>query len=291
VITVSAPAKVNLHLAVGSVRTDGYHDLTGVFHTLELADTVRIVPASSLTLDCDSDLGVAAEDNLAYLAAVRFADAVGRMPNVAISLLKSIPHGAGLGGGSSDAAAVIAGLALLWGVDAADPRRIAAAQSLGADVPFFLTPGGAALMVGRGDVVARALPALAGVPVAIVRPQQPVPTSAAYAAFDAEPIIGASPDAVVAALESSDVGALALALSNNLENASSAVVPAVAEAIAWMRTQPGVRGAAVAGSGSAVFAIVTSDEHAQQIRSAAEARGWWGASTRLAGHGVSADAT
>jgi len=285
-ITVTAPAKVNLHLAVGSVRPDGYHDLAGVFHTLALADELTLEPADALTFNCDVDLGIAEETNLAHRAAVGLSRAVGRPPEVAIGLTKRIPHGAGLGGGSSDAAGIIAGLAALWGLDRTDPRCLAVARSLGADVAFFLEPGGAALMTGRGDVLAQSLPALGGVPVALVRPPQPVPTSAAYAAFDTDPVAADPPDAVVAALSAGDPSALARALTNNLEQASSAVVPAVAEAIAWVRAWPGALGAAVAGSGSAVFAIVDTDEVASGICQAAERRGWWGMATRLGTHGV-----
>lgn len=285
-ITVAAPAKVNLHLAVGDVRPDGYHHLTGVFHTLEFADEITIEPADRFIFRCDCELGIPAEKNLAHRAAVQFAAAVEKQPDVAITLAKRIPHGAGLGGGSSDAAAVIAGLSELWGIEPSDPRRVAVAQGLGADVAFFLEPSGAALMTRRGDVVARRLPALAGAPIALVRPPEPVSTAAAYAAFDADPVGVAPPDAVIAALETSDAEALAAELFNNLENASSAVVPAVADALAWVRAQPGVAGAAVAGSGSAVFALVCDGRHALDVQQAAEKQGFWAVATRLGSSGV-----
>jgi len=286
VLRVSAPAKVNLHLSVGALRSDGYHDLEGVFHTLELADEVLIEPAESLVVECDLDVGAEPHQNLAYRAALAMAAAFDREPAVRVSIAKRIPHGAGLGGGSSDAAATVAGLSTLWGVDPTDPRCIEAAASVGADVPFFLVPGGCALMTGRGDRVERELRPFAGVPVALVRPPEPVPTPAAYGAFDADPRLPRPSDAVVAALEAADPVRLAAALFNNLEAASSAVVPAVAEAIAWTRLQDGVLGAAVAGSGSAVFAIVSSEKDAQVVAGAARSRGWWAAATRLGGSGV-----
>ncbi len=285
-VRITAPAKVNLHLAVGSSRADGYHDLTGVFHALELADEVTLEPASALDVVCDTDVGIAPQLNLAFRAAESMGREFRREPLVRIGLAKHIPHGAGLGGGSADAAAVIAGLAAVWGVSATDERCLRAASSVGADVPFFLVSGGAALMTGRGDVVARALPACAGVPVVLVRPPQPVSTAAAYAAFDAAPVAGASPDQVVAALEDGDAASLGAALVNNLEVASATVVPAVADALAWTRAARGVLGAAVAGSGSAVFAIVDSDAAAESIRQAAARKGWWGAATHLGACGV-----
>lgn len=285
-LEVIAPAKVNLFLAVGSVRPDGYHEVTTVLHAIELCDTITIEPAEELSLVCEPDLGIPAEDNLAYRAAVLLARELGREPRVALRLAKRVPHGAGLGGGSSDAAGVIAGLARLWGVERHDERCLAVAAALGSDVPFFLGESGASLMVGRGDELAEALPALSGVPVVLVRPDAPVPTAAAYSAFDAEPVASGEPGATRSALFAGDVAAVAAALANNLENAASAVVPAVAEAIAWVRGCGGALGAAVAGSGSAVFAVCDSRETAERIAAEAAQRGWWGAASALRAGGV-----
>jgi len=286
VLRVSAPAKVNLHLGVRDVGPDGYHSLTGVFHTLTLADEIRISGASSLEFTSDVDLGIAAEQNLAHRAAVAMGLSLGREPNVHVELTKRIPHGAGLGGGSSDAAAVIAGLATLWNVDPRDERCLAVARSLGADVPFFLVPGGAALMVGRGDVVARELPAAAGTPLVLVRPDLPVSTAAAYAAFDADPVAPSAPDAVISALEGGDAAALGAAVVNNLAAASFSVVAEVADALAWVRCAQGITGAEVCGSGSAVFALCESAADAQSIAVQAAAKGWWSCATALGGTGV-----
>ena len=112
-IVVTAPAKVNLHLGIGGVRPDGFHDVTTVLHTLEFADTLRLTPSESFTLTCDTDLGIPAEQNLALRAARLFSAQYREPAGVAIELTKRIPAGAGLGGGSSDAAAVLAGLAAM----------------------------------------------------------------------------------------------------------------------------------------------------------------------------------
>lgn len=286
VVRVIAPAKVNLFLGVGPVRADGYHDVTTVLHALELHDTITLSPAEKPTLTCSADLGVPAEENLAYRALVALADALGREPQVAIELDKRIPHGAGLGGGSSDAAAVIAGAARIWGVDPLDERCVGVAASLGADVPFFLQPSGCALMVGRGDAVARVLPAMPGLPAVIVKPPAPVPTARAYRAFDEHPAPAGRPDAVVSALEASDAAALAAALQNNLQGAAGAVVPEVAEALAWVSGSAGVAGAIVAGSGSAVLGLCVDDDTAARLADAAAQQGWLGMPTALAGAGV-----
>jgi 4-diphosphocytidyl-2-C-methyl-D-erythritol kinase len=253
VLTITAPAKVNLMLGVGAVRVDGYHEVTTVLHALALADTIRMKPAPTLTIECDADVGVPPERNLAYKAACAFAEEFGPQPPVAIDLKKRIPSGAGLGGGSSDAAAVIAGLASLAGVDPVGERCLSVARSLGADCAFFLV-GAAALMSGRGDRLVRILPPIAA-HVAVVKPPASVPTAAAYAAFDGAPLPAGVPDAIVGALEAGDIGAVAAALENNMIAASSELVPEVAEALAWIQAEEGVLGASMAGSGSAVFAL------------------------------------
>lgn len=283
-VTLSAPAKVNLFLGVGGTRPDGYHAVTTVLHTLELADEIHIAEAPELTLTCTADLCIPAEKNLAWRAATSLGEAFGRRAEVAIELRKMVPHGAGLGGGSSDAAAVIAGLATLWGESHLDPRCLNVARSLGSDVPFFLL-GGAALMTGRGDVFERHLPAM-DTPVVLVKPADPVSTAEAYRTFDASPEPPGVPDPVVAALKAHDAAALGGALSNNLAAVAQTLVPTVGEALAFLSAAGDTLGACVAGSGSAVFALCPDDAVAERIADEATAHGWWSAATRLSASGV-----
>lgn len=284
---VTAPAKVNLFLGVGALRADGYHDVVTVVHAIDLCDELLVSPADRLSLTCDPSIDLPAEKNLAFRAALAMGAEFGREPAFELSLRKSIPHGAGLGGGSSDAAAVIAAIAGAWDLDPTGGRCLAVAASLGADVPLFLL-GGCALLVGRGDeLVARPQPIDAA--VALVKPPAAVPTGAAYAAFDADPQPSGSPDAALAALEAGDAAALGAALGNNMVSASSALVPQVAEAIAWISVQPGVFGATMAGSGSAVFALCADDAAASAIAGGAVERGWLGIATRTRATGVAID--
>jgi 4-diphosphocytidyl-2-C-methyl-D-erythritol kinase len=283
-IVLTAPAKVNLFLGIGALRPDGFHDVTTVLHALEFADMLQLTLADSFSLSCTEELGIPAEDNLAFRAARLFAEEFGGLPGVAIELTKRIPAGAGLAGGSSDAAAVLAGLAALTGREASDPRLVTLAQSLGADTAFFLE-GGAALMTGRGDVIERRLPAVR-VPVVIVKPASPVPTSAAYRAFDADPVAPGDPAAVIAALESADAPALGAALSNNMTGSAIALVPEVADALAWVSAESGVLGSAVAGSGSSVFAVCADERVARRIADEAPGRGLWGVATATRTTGV-----
>jgi len=278
-LTIIAPAKVNLFLGIGDVRPDGYHYVESIFQTLELHDTVRLTPSDELTLACDADLGIEAHDNLAFRAACVFSETFDVDVLIDIAIEKRIPSGAGLAGGSSDAAAVLAGLAHWAGLPRDDARLHAIARSLGADVPFFLV-GGTALMRGRGDELVERLPAFA-FDVVLVKPHQAVSTAAAYAAFDADPQPAGQWRPVADALRrDGTVQGLGGALANNMTKASQSVVPAVGDALAWVRAQPGVHGALVAGSGSTVFAVCENGTAAERIAADAAQLGLWSAATR-----------
>jgi 4-diphosphocytidyl-2-C-methyl-D-erythritol kinase len=283
-ITLLAPAKINLFLGVGAPRTDGYHDVTTVLQALEFGDTVRILPADELVVSTSVDLGIPSHHNLAYKAALAFAEEFSVAPRAVIEIEKRVPAGAGLAGGSSDAAAVIVGLATLHGIDPLDERCIDVARLLGADCAFFLA-GGAALMTGRGDLLAASLrPAAAH--VALVKPATPVSTAAAYAQFDRAPLPAPGPQHVVEALEAGDAVRLAASLANNLTSASASLVPEVLDALAWMGSRCGVLGAAMAGSGSASFALCEDAASAALVAEGARAQGWWATATTTRPTGV-----
>jgi 4-diphosphocytidyl-2-C-methyl-D-erythritol kinase len=154
VLTLKAPAKINLAFEVLAKREDGYHDVATVMTTIDLADTVRLQPHTGLEVGINGPEagGVYAEDDLAGRAARALADAAGRTPDVRVELTKRVPAAAGLGGGSSDAGAVLRGLNELWGLGWPSARLAEVAASLGSDVPFFLYCG-TAHCTGRGDVV------------------------------------------------------------------------------------------------------------------------------------------
>ena len=158
-VTVRVPGKVNLFLAVGDLRDDGYHELTTVFHAVSLFDEITVRNADVMSLEVS---GEGIEDvptdhrNLAWRAAELLAEHVGRAPDVAISIEKSIPVAGGMAGGSADAAAVLVAINSLWelGVPRRDLHTLAA--ELGSDVPFALH-GGTALGTGRGEQLATVL--------------------------------------------------------------------------------------------------------------------------------------
>lgn len=154
-ITLKAPAKINLTLEVVGRRDDGYHDIVSVMQAIDLYDTVTLEPADNIALECTMS-ELESDDNLALQAARMLAEVSGHVAGARIVLKKEIPVAAGLGGGSSDAAAVLKGLNALWelGLSLDDLSTIGA--RLGSDVSFFLH-GGTCLTQGRGEIV-RPLP-------------------------------------------------------------------------------------------------------------------------------------
>jgi 4-diphosphocytidyl-2-C-methyl-D-erythritol kinase len=154
VLTLRAPAKINLALEVVRKRPDGFHEIDTVITTLDLSDTVRISAHEGLEvrLTGADARGIDAADDLAGRAARALAKAAGRAPDALIEVTKRIPVAAGLGGGSSDAGAVLRGLNVLWGLDWPATRLEEIAATLGSDVPFFVHCG-TAHCTGRGEHV------------------------------------------------------------------------------------------------------------------------------------------
>jgi len=186
-LVLAAPAKVNLHLEILSRRPDGFHELETVFQTLGLADEVALTLQGGMDrieLICSDPALPGGEDNLAYRAAAAVARELPGLGGVRIVLTKRIPHGAGLGGGSSDAGAVLRALArLIPAVRTLDLPALA--LELGSDVPFFLL-GGTAHARGRGERLQQ-LPDAQGGPVTVLMPEAHLPTPRVFAGLtDAE---------------------------------------------------------------------------------------------------------
>src|SRR5262245_39710905 len=154
-VRVRVPAKINLHLSVGSVRRDGYHDVTTVYHAITLFDEITARPADGLALTMDGEgAGALAldESNLVIRAVRTLAHAAQREPFVRLHLRKQIPVAAGLAGGSADAAATLVACDALWGTGLSREELAHLAADLGSDVPFLVL-GGTALGTGRGETV------------------------------------------------------------------------------------------------------------------------------------------
>jgi 4-diphosphocytidyl-2-C-methyl-D-erythritol kinase len=155
-IRLIAPAKINWTLEIVHIRPDGYHELRSVLQTLDLHDTVTLSAADDISLEISGDAGMLAdnppESNLAYRAAAALRRRIGYTGGARIELEKRVPVAAGLGGGSSDAAAVLRGLNVLWGAGQSRANLIEIAGEVGSDPPFFIV-GGTAIVTGRGDHV------------------------------------------------------------------------------------------------------------------------------------------
>lgn len=150
-VTLLAPAKINLALAISGKREDGYHELRSVFATIDLADRVRVAPYRRLEVRIAPDVGAPPGDDLASRAVRAFAAAARREPSAFVHVRKRVPVAAGLGGGSSDAGAVLRALARIW--KRADLDLVALAASVGSDVPFFASGARVAFVSGRGERV------------------------------------------------------------------------------------------------------------------------------------------
>lgn len=151
-LTLKAYAKINLGLRILRQRDDGYHELETVFHRINLFDEVTLEPAETLSLRCEPERYHTDERNLSYRAALFLRRYLGRDDGASIRLRKNIPAGAGLGGGSSDAAATLLGLIRLWRVEIPSDRLLSIALQLGSDVPYFLNEG-SAYATGRGEIL------------------------------------------------------------------------------------------------------------------------------------------
>ncbi|MBI4295160.1 MAG: 4-(cytidine 5'-diphospho)-2-C-methyl-D-erythritol kinase [Chloroflexi bacterium] len=182
-LTVSAYAKVNLTLEVLGKRSDGYHEIRTVLQTIDLHDTLVCQPAQDIEL-LSPPLTARAEDNLVLRAALMLQQATGCKKGAVLSLTKGIPAAAGMGGGSSDAAAALCVLNRLWGTGLGREALARVAAGLGSDVAFFLY-GGTALAEGRGEIITP-LPATPDLWLVIVRPPLEVPekTASLYSRLD-----------------------------------------------------------------------------------------------------------
>ncbi|RKZ08440.1 4-(cytidine 5'-diphospho)-2-C-methyl-D-erythritol kinase [Candidatus Fermentibacteria bacterium] len=181
-ITLKARAKINLGLSILGRRSDGFHDIQSVFQEISLCDilSISIKPGNSvISLSCSDSEIPSDSSNLAWKAAEAFLSSTGEALDVSIELEKNIPSRAGLGGGSSDAAAVLKGLSQLTGISDIDLNEIA--RTLGSDVPFFIT-GGAAFIEGRGELISE-IPAVPFHAV-LIHPKVRISTPWAYSAWD-----------------------------------------------------------------------------------------------------------
>ncbi len=287
-VTARAPAKVNVHLAVGPLRPDGFHELRTVYLAVSLYDTVTAAPGDGLALAVTGEgTGTAAgadavpldRTNLVWRAAELLAQHAGVPADATLEVAKAIPAAAGLAGGSADAAATLVALDALWGTRASRDDLTALAAQLGSDVPFSLV-GGVCLGSGRGEQLSPVLArrrwdwvlGIAG---------EGLSTPAVYSELDRLRAEGRVPDGtepppaepVIAALRDGPADVLADALVNDLQAPALALRPALRRALT-AATEAGAAGALVSGSGPTIAALAADEQAALRL------------TARLAGAGV-----
>lgn len=289
-ITEPAPAKINLALHIRARRADGYHDLETLFAFARDGDVVTVTPADHDSLAISGPFAAALDSppargggprpqggvegarpeaaNLVIRARDAFRDTF-TCPPVAISLEKNLPIAAGIGGGSADAAATLRALARLHAIEPGDPRILAIAKSLGADVPACLL-GRTAYATGRGDDLVL-LPPLGGLPLLLVNPRVPLSTAAMFAAWDGVDRGGLATEG--APLDRARAG------RNDFTAPAIVHAPAVANVLALLGDAPGVTFTRLSGSGATCFALLADDGARDSAAALARARGWWALAT------------
>lgn len=271
-LRLNAYGKVNLSLDVLARRPDGYHEVETVLHTVELHDTVVLRDAEGgIRVVCDHRRVPTDEQNLVFRTAQLLREVSGTDRGVEIEVRKRIPPASGLGGGSSDAAVTLLGLAQMWKLRLDHAQLVELAAQVGSDVPFFLV-GGAALATGRGERL-RYLPTLPATWVVLACPDAEVSTAWAYANLDLARVPRRpNTQRLVEALRAEDVAAVARELCNVFEPLVSERYPQVQE-LKRRLLEAGALGASMTGTGPAVFGLFPGEAEARRAWEALRASG------------------
>ncbi|MFD9316923.1 4-(cytidine 5'-diphospho)-2-C-methyl-D-erythritol kinase [Streptomyces sp. NPDC060053] len=277
-VTVRVPAKVNVQLAVGAARADGFHDLANVFLAVGLYDEVTATPADALRVTCEGpDAGQVPLDrtNLAARAAIALAERYGRTPDVHLHIAKDIPVAGGMAGGSADGAGALLACDALWGTGATRDELLEICAELGSDVPFSLV-GGAALGTGRGE---KLTPLEAGGTFhwVFAMAERGLSTPSVFREFDRlaqgrdipEPVASRQ---LLDALAEGDPDALAAIVSNDLQPAALSLFPELADTLAAGHAA-GALATLVSGSGPTTAFLARDTAAAAKIAEALRTSG------------------
>jgi 4-diphosphocytidyl-2-C-methyl-D-erythritol kinase len=273
-VRVRVPAKINLHLHVGPVRADGFHELTTVYQAIGLYDEITARRGDTLTLTMEGEgtgqlsLG---EDNLVIRAARALATETGHDPHARLHLKKQIPIAAGLAGGSADAAAALVACDQLWGTGLSRDDLAGIAATLGSDIPFLVL-GGTALGTGRGELVSPVLTGGHAWHWVLAVAEEGLSTPTVYKAFDeldAQSEAG-PPDGLMAALRQRDPDVLAAHLANDLQAAALHLRPEL-RGVLDAGLDAGALAALVSGSGPTCVFLAEDARHAALLAADLEA--------------------
>jgi len=283
--TIIAPAKINLYLEIISDRPDGYHELAMILQSIALADEInlRSISSEKIQLNCNHPQVPTNESNLAYKAAAlmarQFPEALTKYGGVEITINKHIPVAAGLAGGSTNAAAVLMGIDLLWGLGLTKSELEELGATLGSDVPFCVA-GGTVIATGRGDQLS-SLTGLDNIYIVLAKYRSlEVSTAWAYKTYrqefsssylretenlSARAAAVHSREIVKAILNKNSIE-IAKKLYNDLERVVLPAYPQVLKLRELFATQEGVLGTMMSGSGPAVFALLESKQQAEAVK-------------------------
>jgi 4-diphosphocytidyl-2-C-methyl-D-erythritol kinase len=274
--TLPAYAKINWTLYVLGKRTDGFHELRTILQTVTLHDRLTFTARDDnrLVLTCDDATIPVDERNLVLRAATALREKHKIRKGASVHLEKRIPAEAGLGGGSSNAAVALLGLAHLWQLETGREELAQIGARLGADVPFFFT-GGTALGTGLGTEI-EPLPDVEAGHLLIIKPRAKVSTPEAYKALKRPALTKETSDIIlsISRAEAQIADSLHEGLHNDFEQAIYELYPEIARARASLIEQ-GARGALLAGSGASVFGIFENEEALGRARSVLEGEPGW----------------
>jgi len=267
-LTLRAPSKINLCLNVLGKRPDGYHELEMVMQAVGLYDEVTVrLAASGITVTTDSSAVPGGEGNIAWRAARELLERSGSQAGIAVEIKKTIPVAAGLGGGSSDAAAVLVACNRLFRTGLDREALAAIGTRLGMDVPFFLY-GPTALARGRGEVLT-SLPPPPKFWVLLVNPGFETSTAWVYKNLN----FGLTKKGDCTNIAGLNVSQIAGSLHNDLETVTAAAHPAIGEMEQALR-EAGALGVRMSGSGPTVFGIFEDEKACSEAAKALHTKGW-----------------
>jgi 4-diphosphocytidyl-2-C-methyl-D-erythritol kinase len=278
-VKVRVPAKINLHLGVGPLREDGFHELATIYHAIALFDELTARPADSLALTMDGEgAGTLAlnDTNLVIRAVKTFAAVTGRAPHARLHLRKQIPLAAGLAGGSADAAATLVACDALWGTGFSREDLASVAATLGSDIPFLVL-GGTALGTGRGETVSPVLAPGNAWHWVVAVADGGLSTPDVYRELDrlreagTAPASVGVPDEILTALRQRDPAVLAKCLGNDLQAAALSLRPGLRETLA-AGTAAGALAGLVSGSGPTCVFLCRDAPHANSLAADLDAR-------------------
>ena len=267
-LILKAPAKINWFLRITGKRDDGYHNISSLFQCVDLYDDLSFTVAEGLELISDLDIPI--EENIVYRTACVLKKLTSSRKGAKITLNKNIPHGAGLGGGSSDAASALKGLNTIWKLGLTGTELSSIASEIGSDVPFFLK-GPGALAEGRGERL-RPMTVFPSVDLLIVKPDVSVSTAWAYSSYDASRKLTKKAIDIklfIQAFHKQDFAFLRGLIENDLEKVVAERYPVVGD-IKSELARTGAVISAMTGSGSAVFGVFENRKKAEEAAKAVQ---------------------